>query len=53
MSYFVGQMSSVSVVRAYISRISDVNPILNAMTQDAFKSALMEALRVDDKITQV
>ncbi|KAF2343773.1 Amidase signature domain [Trinorchestia longiramus] len=45
--------TSVSVVRAYISRISDVNPLLNALAQEAFQDALQEARRVDDRITQV
>lgn len=42
----------MSVVRAYISRISDVNPMLNALAQEGFREALQEALRVDDRIAQ-
>jgi len=46
-------MTSVQVVRAYISRISDVNPLLNAMAEDNFRDALQEALRVDEMIAAV
>ena len=46
-------MSSVSVVRAYISRISDVNPLLNALAEENFRNALQEALKVDERINQV
>ncbi|XP_076058754.1 fatty-acid amide hydrolase 2-like [Oratosquilla oratoria] len=42
--------TSMEVVRAYISRISDVNPLLNAMAQVDFQRALQEARKVDEKM---
>ncbi|KAA0198023.1 hypothetical protein HAZT_HAZT009473 [Hyalella azteca] len=44
--------TSVSIVRAYISRTSDVNPLLNALAQEDFQEALQEARRVDERIAQ-
>ncbi|XP_066943997.1 fatty-acid amide hydrolase 2-B-like [Macrobrachium rosenbergii] len=47
-----GKMSSVEVVRAYITRVSDVNPVLNAITQESFKAALLQARRVDEMLNK-
>ena len=44
-------MSSVSVVRAFIHRIEEVNPIINAAVDDRFTEALEEAARVDGIIS--
>lgn len=46
-------MSSVEVVRCYLTRISDVNPILNSLCQENFRDALLEARRVDERLDQV
>lgn len=46
-------MSSVEVVKAYVTRVSDVNPLLNAVAQENFQSALLEAKRVDERLSQV
>lgn len=35
------------MVKAYISRIRDVNPLVNAMTDSRFEAALLEARYVD------
>lgn len=41
------QLKSSQVVRAYIDRIKDVNPILNAVSEDRFKDAVKQAEDVD------
>ncbi|XP_031338764.1 fatty-acid amide hydrolase 2-B-like isoform X1 [Photinus pyralis] len=41
------KISSESVVRAYISRVKNVNPILNAVMEDRFEIAIQEAKLVD------
>lgn len=41
------QVISVSVVRAFIHRIEEVNPVINAAVDDRFAEALEEAARVD------
>lgn len=46
-------MSSVEVVRSYVTRISNINPILNALAQENFQAALLEARRVDERLDQV
>lgn len=46
-------MSSVEVVRAYVTRISNVNPILNALAQESFQAALLQAKVVDERLDQV
>ncbi|XP_056641153.1 fatty-acid amide hydrolase 2-B isoform X2 [Diorhabda sublineata] len=40
-------VSCESVVRAYINRIQQVNPIINAVIEDRFQAALEDAKRVD------
>ncbi|CAL1590785.1 unnamed protein product [Knipowitschia caucasica] len=46
------EVSSVEVVQAYIDRIQEVNPLINAMVQDRFSSALQEASQVDKLIEE-
>ncbi|XP_046901027.1 fatty-acid amide hydrolase 2-A-like isoform X1 [Hypomesus transpacificus] len=41
------EVSSVEVVQAYIDRIQDINPLINAMVKDRFSQALQEAAQVD------
>lgn len=42
-----GQLSSEDVVRAYITRIKEVNPNLNAVVEDCYADALRDAQEVD------
>ncbi|XP_026792574.3 fatty-acid amide hydrolase 2-B isoform X2 [Pangasianodon hypophthalmus] len=46
------QVSCVEVVQAYIDRIQQVNPLLNAMVKDRFSAALAEAAQVDRLIEE-
>uniref|UniRef100_A0A4W6D1R7 Fatty acid amide hydrolase 2b n=1 Tax=Lates calcarifer TaxID=8187 RepID=A0A4W6D1R7_LATCA len=46
------QVSSVEVVQAYIDRIQEVNPFLNAVIKDRFAAALQEAAQVDKLIEE-
>ncbi|XP_078132397.1 fatty-acid amide hydrolase 2-B [Sander vitreus] len=46
------EVSSVEVVRAYIDRIQEVNPFVNAVTKDRFDAALQEATQVDKLIEE-
>lgn len=46
------EVSSVEVVRAYIDRIQEVNPFLNAIIKDRFDAALQEAAQVDKLIEE-
>ncbi|XP_060781137.1 fatty-acid amide hydrolase 2-B [Neoarius graeffei] len=46
------QVSSVEVVQAYIDRIQQVNPLLNAVVKDRFSAALAEAAQVDKLIAE-
>ncbi|KAF7706593.1 hypothetical protein HF521_019847 [Silurus meridionalis] len=46
------QVSSVEVVQAYIDRIQQVNPLLNAVVKDRFSAALAEAAQVDRLIKE-
>ncbi|XP_072232005.1 fatty-acid amide hydrolase 2-B [Leuresthes tenuis] len=46
------EVSSVEVVQAYIDRIQEVNPFLNAVVKDRFASALQEAAQVDKLIEE-
>ncbi|KAL3208494.1 hypothetical protein MRX96_039052 [Rhipicephalus microplus] len=42
-----GQIKSFDLVSAYISRIKEVQPIINAVVEDRFKEALEDAKEVD------
>ncbi|XP_072315011.1 fatty-acid amide hydrolase 2-B [Eucyclogobius newberryi] len=46
------EVCSVEVVQAYIDRIQEVNPLINAMIQDRFSLALQEAAQVDKLIEE-
>ncbi|XP_041925829.1 fatty-acid amide hydrolase 2-A-like [Alosa sapidissima] len=46
------ELSSVDVVQAYIDRIQEVNPLLNAMVKFRFSAALQEAAQVDRLIEE-
>lgn len=41
------------MVQAYIDRIKQVNPVINALVSDCFEQALTEARQVDAKIDQI
>ncbi|KAJ8342042.1 hypothetical protein SKAU_G00319700 [Synaphobranchus kaupii] len=41
------EVMSVEVVQAYIDRIQEVNPLINAMVKDRFSAALQEAAEAD------
>lgn len=45
-----GELKSSVVVQAFISRIREVNPALNALVWDRFEEALCEARAVDDLV---
>ncbi|XP_035473480.1 fatty-acid amide hydrolase 2-B [Scophthalmus maximus] len=46
------EVSSVEVVQAYVDRIQEVNPFLNAVVKDRFAAALQEAAQVDKLIEE-
>ncbi|XP_056156388.1 fatty-acid amide hydrolase 2-B [Lampris incognitus] len=46
------EVSSVEVVQAYIDRIQEVNPLLNAVVKDRFAAALQEAAQVDKLVEE-
>ncbi|XP_061565484.1 fatty-acid amide hydrolase 2-B [Cololabis saira] len=46
------EVSSVEVVQAFIDRIQEVNPFLNAVVKDRFAAALQEAAQVDKLIEE-
>lgn len=45
-----GELKSQDVVRAYIERCNEVNPMINAIVEDRFDAALEEAKLVDELI---
>lgn len=45
-----GQIKSEEVVSAFINRIKEVNPIINALVDDRFEEALEEARKIDKDI---
>lgn len=45
-----GQVKCTEVISAYIERIRDVNPVLNAIVQERFQQAMVEAQNVDSLI---
>lgn len=49
--YFV-QISSEEVVRAYVDRCLDVNPIINAIVESRFDTAIQEACKIDKYLAQ-
>lgn len=46
-------MKSRAVVEAYIQRIKEVNPALNAIASDRFAEALADADKVDEFLSTV
>ena len=42
----------MDLVKAYIERIKEVNPHLNAIVQDRFEGALEDAVRADELIAK-
>ncbi|XP_037116225.1 fatty-acid amide hydrolase 2-B [Syngnathus acus] len=46
------EVSSVEVVQAYVDRIQQVNPLVNAVVKDRFSAALQEAAQVDKLIDE-
>lgn len=40
-------MTSEEVVQAYVNRVREVNPLVNAVVEDRFNDALEEARRAD------
>ncbi|XP_055610013.1 fatty-acid amide hydrolase 2-B isoform X2 [Uranotaenia lowii] len=47
-----GQIKSEDVIRAYVERCRQVNPILNAIVQDRFEQAIAEAKQIDEEIVK-
>lgn len=47
-----GEITSYKVVNAYINRIIETNPILNAVVDGPFLDALDEAAKIDDCISR-
>lgn len=43
----LSQISSEEVVRAYVERCRDVNPVINAIVESRFSAAIQEAQEVD------
>lgn len=45
-----GQLKSENVVRAYVERCNEVNPMINAIVEDRFDAALEDAKKVDELV---
>jgi len=45
------QLSSEDAVQAYIARVKEVNPYLNAVVEDRFQDAARDAQEVDKLVT--
>lgn len=45
-----GKATSVEIVETYINQIKKVNPILNAVVEDRFSAALLEAKQMDEQL---
>uniref|UniRef100_A0A182MVM3 Amidase domain-containing protein n=1 Tax=Anopheles culicifacies TaxID=139723 RepID=A0A182MVM3_9DIPT len=45
-----GKIRSVDVVRAYVLRIREVNPLINAVVEERFEDALAEAAEADERV---
>ncbi|XP_059715503.1 fatty-acid amide hydrolase 2 isoform X6 [Haemorhous mexicanus] len=46
------QVACVEVVEAYVERIKEVNPLINALVKDRFEEALQEARQVDKLLSE-
>ncbi|XP_029463048.1 fatty-acid amide hydrolase 2 isoform X2 [Rhinatrema bivittatum] len=42
------KVKCIDVVQAYVNRIQEVNPVINAVVKDRYKEALQEARQVDE-----
>lgn len=47
------QLRSEDVVRAYIDRIREVNPLINAVVEERFAAAIEEAKKADQMIADM
>lgn len=47
-----GKLKSADVVRAYVKRLEEVNPALNAVTDTRYEEALTEAEEVDRQVAE-
>uniref|UniRef100_A0A182QN69 Amidase domain-containing protein n=1 Tax=Anopheles farauti TaxID=69004 RepID=A0A182QN69_9DIPT len=45
-----GTIRSVDVVRAYVLRVREVNPLINAVVEERFEAALAEATEADERV---
>ncbi|KAG0411608.1 hypothetical protein HPB47_011280 [Ixodes persulcatus] len=50
--HFSTKLKSVDVVRAYVKRLEEVNPALNAVTDTRYEEALTEAEEVDRQVAE-
>lgn len=48
----ISQVTSEDVVQAYIDRCKEVNPLVNAIVEDRFEDALIEARQIDAEIAK-
>ncbi|XP_056347019.1 fatty-acid amide hydrolase 2 isoform X3 [Oenanthe melanoleuca] len=46
------QVTCIEVVEAYVERIKEVNPLINAVVKDRFEEALQEARQVDQLLSE-
>ncbi|NXL74471.1 FAAH2 hydrolase, partial [Leptocoma aspasia] len=46
------QVACIEVVEAYVERIKEVNPLINAVVKDRFEEALQEARQVDKLLSE-
>ncbi|XP_062359043.1 fatty-acid amide hydrolase 2 isoform X1 [Cinclus cinclus] len=46
------QVTCIEVVEAYVERIKEVNPLINAVVKDRFEEALQEAQQVDKLLSE-
>ncbi|KAJ8967319.1 hypothetical protein NQ317_000970 [Molorchus minor] len=46
------ELPSEEICKAYIERIKEVNPVINAIVEERFQQALKEAKNVDDYLTK-
>ena len=45
-----GEVRSEDVVRAYINRIKEVNPLINAVVDERFEAAIADAKKIDEQV---
>lgn len=48
--FFLSQVTSTHVIKTFINRIAEVNPLLNCVVDDRFADALNDAATVDELI---